>query len=79
MNGSTLKFSINEGKGVYEGKISADGASIEGTWTYDRRPAPLELRRATQETAWHIPFQYQYHFKEITYLQPSLDFPAHPR
>ncbi|HTC93569.1 MAG TPA: hypothetical protein VK699_08960 [Terriglobales bacterium] len=78
MNGSTLKFSMNGGKGVYEGKISADGASIEGTWTYDRRPAPLELRRATQETAWHVPFQYQYHFKQITYLRPSPDEPKIP-
>ena len=23
------------------------------------------------ETAWKVPFQYQYHLKEITYLRPS--------
>jgi squalene-hopene/tetraprenyl-beta-curcumene cyclase len=73
VSGSKLKFLINGGKGAYEGEISADGASIAGTWTYDRHPVPLELRRATKETAWHVPFQYQYHFKDVTYLRPSLD------
>ena len=82
LNGSNLKFTTNGGKGVYEGNLSADGASIEGTWTYDRHPAPLELRRATGETAWHIPFQYQYHFNDLTIARPSPDevkIPFSPR
>ena len=62
-HGSNLKFSINRGKGVYQGKISTDGSLIEGNWTYDGHPAPLELRLATKETAWHTPFLYQYHIK----------------
>jgi hypothetical protein len=78
MSGSTLKFTINGGKGAYEGKISADGASIAGTWKYDRHAASLELRRATKDTAWHVPFQYQYHFKEVTILRPSPDEPKIP-
>jgi squalene-hopene/tetraprenyl-beta-curcumene cyclase len=75
VNGAKVRISTNGGKGVFEGTIGADGASIAGTWTYDRRPAYLELRRTTKETAWRVPFQYQYHFKAITYLRPSADEP----
>jgi squalene-hopene/tetraprenyl-beta-curcumene cyclase len=71
VNGSVVKFTINGGKGAYEGKISADGASIDGTWTYDKHPAELDLKSATTETAWKAPFLYQYHLKEITYRRPS--------
>ena len=78
VNGSTVKFTINGGKGAYEGRIVADGASILGTWTYEGHPALLELRHATKETAWHVPFQYQYHFKDVTILRPSPDEPKIP-
>jgi hypothetical protein len=71
ISGSTLKFTINGGKGAYEGTINADGASIAGTWTYDKHPAELVLRSAAKEAAWKVPFQYQYHLKESTYLRPS--------
>jgi squalene-hopene/tetraprenyl-beta-curcumene cyclase len=70
-NGSGVKFTINGGKGAYEGKMSADGASIAGTWTYDKHSVELDLRIAKAEGAWHVPFQYQYHLKDITYLRPS--------
>jgi hypothetical protein len=41
--------------GTYEGKLNADGTSIAGTWTQGDRPLPLNLTRATSETAWTIP------------------------
>lgn len=69
--GYALKFTVNGGKGAYDGKMSADGGSIVGTWTYDKQAAELTLRSATKEAAWKVPFQYQYHLKEITYLRPS--------
>jgi squalene-hopene/tetraprenyl-beta-curcumene cyclase len=72
-HGSSLKFTINAGKGAYQGKISADDATIAGIWTYDGHAAPLELRRATKETAWHTPFLYQYHFQTVTIPRPSPD------
>jgi hypothetical protein len=52
---SVLKITFDRDmlKGVYEGKISADGGSLDGTWTQGR-PLPLQLARATQETAWQI-------------------------
>ena len=51
VHGSSLKFTIDAIHGSYEGTVSADSATIEGTWTQGR-PLPLELRRATKETAW---------------------------
>lgn len=50
---STLKFSIDLIHGAYEGKVSADGNSIAGTWTQGS-PLPLNFERATKETAWKI-------------------------
>jgi uncharacterized protein (TIGR03435 family) len=41
--------------GSYEGKLSADGNTIAGTWTQGGRPLPLTLKRATPETAWPLP------------------------
>jgi squalene-hopene/tetraprenyl-beta-curcumene cyclase len=71
VNGSDLKLTVNGGKDEYHGKVSTDGTSITGTWTFDHHSAPLELHRATKDTAWHIPFQYQYHLKDVTYARPS--------
>ena len=73
LDGPVLKLTFNGGEGTYEGKISSDGSSIAGTWTWSNRSMPLELGRATEETAWHVPFQYQYHHKDVTYLRPSPD------
>jgi uncharacterized protein (TIGR03435 family) len=52
-DGSTIKMAI-AGLGGYEGKLSADGNSITGTFTQGA-PFPLNLTRATPETAWTIP------------------------
>jgi squalene-hopene/tetraprenyl-beta-curcumene cyclase len=71
VNSSSLKLTMNGGVIAYEGKTSSDRSSIAGTWTYDHRSVPLELRRAAQESAWHVPFLYQYHLKDVTYLRPS--------
>src|ERR1019366_6121057 len=53
LEGSTFKYKVDAVRGSYEGKLSADRASIEGTWTQGR-PLPLKLERATKETAWKI-------------------------
>jgi uncharacterized protein (TIGR03435 family) len=53
-DGSTLKMSIPAIGGTYEGKLSADGNSINGTFTQGAALA-LNLVRATPETAWAIP------------------------
>jgi uncharacterized protein (TIGR03435 family) len=53
-DGSTVKMTIAALSGTYEGKVSADGNSITGTWSQGA-PLPLSLARATPETAWTIP------------------------
>jgi non-heme chloroperoxidase len=53
LEGSNFKLAIPQLHGTYDGKLSADGASIDGTWTQGA-PLPLELKRATKETAWQV-------------------------
>jgi pimeloyl-ACP methyl ester carboxylesterase len=53
LESSTLKLTVNAVRGNYEGKISADEAVIDGTWTQGG-PLPLVLRRATKESAWPL-------------------------
>ena len=50
-----LKFSIDMIDGKYEGKMSSDGKSIDGTWTQGPNPLTLLLERATPATEWTIP------------------------
>jgi pimeloyl-ACP methyl ester carboxylesterase len=52
LQGSDLKLTIDALGDRYEGKVSADGASIEGTWRPQGQPVPLVLKRATKETSW---------------------------
>ena len=61
LNGSSIQFAIGAVGGSYDGKLSADGASISGTWTQGR-PLPLEFRRATKETAWLDPSPHRVQF-----------------
>jgi len=53
-NGSAVKMTITAANATYEGRLSADGNSIEGTWSQGV-PLPLNLTKATPETAWAIP------------------------
>lgn len=61
LDGSTLKFSIEEVSGAYEGKVNADGNSIKGTWIQEQR-LPLDFQRATKETAWRDPSPHRVQF-----------------
>jgi uncharacterized protein (TIGR03435 family) len=49
-----LKLTIPAIGGNYEGRMSSDGNSISGTFTQGA-PTPLNLNRATPQTAWAIP------------------------
>jgi non-heme chloroperoxidase len=53
VEGSNVKMAIPQIRGNYEGTLSADGTSMQGTWK-QAAPLPLELKRATKETAWPI-------------------------
>ncbi|HUI76329.1 MAG TPA: TIGR03435 family protein [Bryobacteraceae bacterium] len=54
-DGSIIKMKVDMIGGGYEGRLSADGNTINGTWTQVGMPMPLNLVRATPETTWTIP------------------------
>ena len=55
LDASAVKFALKLVGGSYEGKLSGDGKTIEGTWTQGGSPMPLTLARATPETEWAMP------------------------
>jgi pimeloyl-ACP methyl ester carboxylesterase len=54
LEGAEFKFTVDGLKASYEGKLSADGNAITGTFSQGK-PLPLDLARATKETAWRDP------------------------
>jgi uncharacterized protein (TIGR03435 family) len=54
LEGATFKFLVPSVNGSYDGRLSADGKMITGTWT-QAQPLALTLLRATPETEWDIP------------------------
>jgi len=64
LQGSNLKLTIDRIRGTYEGRISGDRTSIAGTWTQGRS-LPLELKRATPETAWSDSSPHTIHFMAV--------------
>jgi uncharacterized protein (TIGR03435 family) len=55
LDASVMKYSIAPFDLKYEGKLSADGKTIEGTSTQGGNALPLNFARATPETEWSIP------------------------
>jgi uncharacterized protein (TIGR03435 family) len=49
-----FRYAIDRINGSYEGKMSADGKTIEGSWTQSDS-IPLVLTRVTPDAAWPIP------------------------
>lgn len=55
LQGTTVKIAVPAIGGTYEGKLAnAEAVSITGVWSQGT-PRPLNLTRATPETAWVIP------------------------
>jgi uncharacterized protein (TIGR03435 family) len=54
LQGANFKATIPAIGGSYEGKLSADGTTINGTFTQGA-PRPLNLVKATPSTEWAIP------------------------
>src|SRR3982751_3020513 len=54
LQGAIFKVAIPAIRGSYEGKLSADGTTITGTFTQGE-PIPLNLVKATPSTEWVIP------------------------
>jgi uncharacterized protein (TIGR03435 family) len=55
LEGSTVKVSVAAAGVTYEGRLSADGNTITGNWMQGSTSLPLNLTRATSETAWALP------------------------
>jgi uncharacterized protein (TIGR03435 family) len=55
LDGSNIKMKLNMIGGTFEGNLSSDGKTIDGSWSQGPNPLPLVLTRATPETAWEIP------------------------
>lgn len=55
LQGSDVKFVLNMAGLTYDGKLSADGNTIDGSSHQGGNALPLVLTRATPETAWEIP------------------------
>jgi len=55
LKGSALKVSITALNSVFEGTLGGDGNTISGKWTQGANALPLNLIRATDQTAWTIP------------------------
>jgi len=53
--GSAVKFTVPGIGGNYEGRLSADGNAMTGTWSIGDVHVALNLTRATAQTAWSIP------------------------
>jgi uncharacterized protein (TIGR03435 family) len=55
LKGSTLQVSIQLLQAVFEGTLGGDSNTITGKWTQGANVLPLNLVRATEQSAWAIP------------------------
>jgi len=55
LQGVDVAIKVPGNSGSYEGKLSADGNSVTGTWKQGDVEAPLNLTRSTTTTAWEVP------------------------
>ncbi len=55
LKGFAVEISITEMNGTFEGTLSGDGNTIRGKLTQGGSALPLNLARATDQTAWTIP------------------------
>jgi uncharacterized protein (TIGR03435 family) len=55
LQGAVFRFSVASINASYEGKLSPDDSSIQGTFTFQGKSPPLNFVRATADTAWAIP------------------------
>src|SRR5712671_4705363 len=55
LKGTAVKVSLVQLNGTFDGTLSGDGNTISGKWTQGGGALPLNLVRATDQTAWTIP------------------------
>jgi non-heme chloroperoxidase len=64
LEGEDVKIAVPAVRGSYEGKLNANATAIAGNWTQGI-PRPLELKRATPETAWKDPSPHSAQFVTV--------------
>ena len=69
VEGSTVKYAVSAIGGSFEGKLSADGNTIDGTWSQGPGNLGLTLVRAAGDAAWAIPAPP----KPMTATDPSFE------
>ena len=69
MQDPTVKFVLSFVQASYEGKLSADGKSITGTWIQGS-PLPLNFQKATKATAW--PLDASPHTVQFVTVEPGV-------
>jgi len=55
LKGTAVKVALVQLNATFDGTLSGDGNTISGKWTQGGRTIPLNLVRATDQTAWTIP------------------------
>ena len=55
VSGKAVKIPVTGAGGTWEGNLSSDGNTLNGTWIQGSARMPLNLVRATAQTAWTIP------------------------
>jgi pimeloyl-ACP methyl ester carboxylesterase len=68
---STVKFVVGMIQLSYEGKLSADGKTIIGTWTQGSG-TPFTFRKATKATAWALPTDPTPHAVQFVTVEPGV-------
>lgn len=73
-DGSALKIDAAKIGGVFEGKISADLDSIDGSWTQGGGSQPLALHRAKDQSEWTPPKRPQNPTKPYPYKDEDVAY-----
>lgn len=55
LQGANVRINVAPLGATFDGKLSADGTSMAGTFTQGTATIPLTLARATKESAWALP------------------------
>ena len=71
VQGSDVKFVMGMIGLTFEGRLSSDGATLNGTWMQGGR-TPFILRKDTKETAWTVPADPTPHKVQFIAVQPGI-------
>ena len=65
VDGTSIKITMEQIRGTYEGALSDDGTTISGTWTQNNGPLPLDFKKTTLTTEWKDPSPHKVQFVTV--------------